>query len=497
MQGKRNQSAERHFFFPGFETSDPLYMKKEKSFFAVFARSNSKITGIQKLVLACILFVSASLHADTVTIHHIGVGQGDATLIIALQANSNGGYDTTSILIDAGNSSGKGKAVFQYIKTELGTTKHINYIITSHLHSDHIGGMPVLLDSLGTYKWNVNYILDRGATKQPLPDSCYSKIGYVDNDPVEPVDLPGSGIYKSYEDMIKKWFNGKRYNIQPGFDLFRHFGRPSNMSMQTVASNGCTLVTYDQATQNCPYIAKPDENDFSFVFLYMFDGFKYFTGGDIGGSEPYYDFETPIMKYFKTYPIMDFHCCVYKASHHGSANSSNADFIAYIEPALTVIPSALRSFSGTQLPGQTTITRCTTAGSKMSYTYKYDDTPYSGTVSAYKDVKFTITDPGYYKAITIPVYTRERSKSSPYAPTTIYTLEQTVVCDHYHDEIELDGLPASLAIASILPPLDLAVAAPKNGPRLSDYSACRLRHIQRLKKRAFRASQKAEKLMQK
>lgn len=378
------------------------------------------------------------LRADVLRIHHIGVGQGDATLIVAYQFNSKGGIDTTSVLIDAGNSAGKGEAVFAYISDVLGATKHINFIITSHLHSDHIGGMPAILKRLRENNWNVNYILDRGATKRPLPDSCYSADSDTSNDPVEPVSLPDSKIYESYEVECNSFFyNGKRYSINPGVELFTALGHnKGNMGMLCVAANGCNLVKGSGGGLTyCPALPKhPDENDFSYAFLLQFEGFRYFTGGDIGGGGEYLDQESLLIPYFQSYNVADFHFCGYKASHHGSGNSNNKAFIDYTQPQLTVIPSALRSFHGTQLPWKDAWERLyAVPGSLVTYTYNWLDKPYAGSVDYYYDVQFEITDPGFCKAVTIPVYTRTRSKASPYNFTSAWGLYKSYVCNKPHN----------------------------------------------------------------
>lgn len=402
-----------------------------------------------KIRLLTILFLIqfSGLRADSLWVHHIGVGQGDATLIVAWQSNATGGVDTTSILIDAGNSSGKGTAVFNYMNDVLGTIRRVNFVITSHLHSDHIGGMPMVLQLLHNNNWRVDYVIDRGATMQPNPDSCYSDTGFIMNDTVQPVDLPGSQIYKNYQAVVNSYYSNRRYNIPPGVDLFRAMGRPGNMSMLTVASNACVLLNYGYSNYACAPNPNLDENDYSYAFLLSFEGYKYFTGGDIGGAPPYLDLETPLVTYFETEPIMDFHFCTYKASHHGSPHSTNAGFANYTLPTLTVVPSALRSFNGTQLPGASTLQLLGNVGSLFTYTYQYNTSPSSGTIAAFIDVKFRISNPDYYEDIAIPVYSRTRSKTSPYAPTGVFALQQQVSCDKYHDNVNAPAAAAPIGMA--------------------------------------------------
>lgn len=391
----------------------------------------------RRIVFFLAVFIQGLLlRADVLHIHHIGVGQGDATLIVAYQNNGKGGLDTTSILIDAGNSSGKGEAVFLYINDVLGATKHINFIITSHLHSDHIGGMPQVLRRLVEKKWNVDYIIDRGVQFAPNESVCYDGSDDTLNDPIPPEKLLESGIYKEYEMLVDTFFKGKRSNWKPGYDLFRFLKRKVNMSMMCVAANGSVLVQHNDLFLSSPYKKNKDENDFSFAFLLQFDGFKYFTAGDLGGGGDYLDLETPLVSYFQSSKVADFHFCGYKASHHGSGNSSNQTFVNYTQPQLTVIPSALRSFHGTQLPWKDAWERLSAVpGSQLTYTYHWLNKPYSGSVDYYFDVLFEIADPGFCKAISIPVYYRSRAKEKPYNPAQGWNLlnNTNYVCNKKHN----------------------------------------------------------------
>ena len=67
-------------------------------------------------------------------LHFIDAGQSDATLIVT---------DTGTMLIDAGSRSA-GPAVAEYIRN-LGVRK-ITYVIATHPHEDHIGGMYLILN---------------------------------------------------------------------------------------------------------------------------------------------------------------------------------------------------------------------------------------------------------------------------------------------------------------------------------------------------------------
>lgn len=391
--------------------------------------------------LLWLLMLALPARADKLTIYHVGVGQGDATIIMAQQSNKLGGIDTTTILIDAGNSSGKGTAVVTALQQLLGKRKVLDLAIVSHLHSDHLGGSAQLLNTLKANGWWLTAIIDRGVNYTPLDDECYSDEGYVDNDPVAPVDLPGSGVYKTYVSATEAW--GKiRFNIAPGAELFTSLGRPGSISMTCVASNSSALTTYGSAVA-APYPAH-DENDYSFAFLIEFQGFKYFTGGDIGGGGGGHgDGETPLASYFATYPNpTDFHFCNFKVSHHGSAYSTNPAFLTRAKPSYVVIPSALRTFSGTQIPTASTISALQKVCGELFTTYVFTSSISSGSVSNYIDVRLDITDPSYGQAIPMTVSQYLRSKSSPYGLLG-QSSSKSVSCSQNHPAPSLGRLAES------------------------------------------------------
>ena len=86
--------------------------------------------------------VSEILSESLLKVHYINVGQGDSSFVELPTGET--------ILIDAGIPS-QGYVVTNYIKN-LGYTE-IDYVVATHPHNDHIGGLPTVLESFKVSKF--------------------------------------------------------------------------------------------------------------------------------------------------------------------------------------------------------------------------------------------------------------------------------------------------------------------------------------------------------
>ncbi|MCX8052761.1 MAG: MBL fold metallo-hydrolase [Armatimonadetes bacterium] len=259
-------------------------------------------------VMACILLACCAL-AQQLNIHHINVGQGDATLIVSPTG--------TTVLIDGG-ATGKGSNVVLPYLQNLGIN-YLDYVVASHYHEDHIGGLDEVINGIGAS--NVGTVYDRG-TASPLP---------------------GSSAYSQYASAAAA---AGRATISLGQTIDLGGG----VTMKVVATDG-SVLDYG-AVPN----ARNNENNLSVCFLLKYNSFDYYTGGDAGGeSSSYADLETPMAPAIGNIEAM-------KVNHHGSAYSTNQTFVNTLTPTVAFIPVGTNTYGH---PAQSVLDRLANAGCKI------------------------------------------------------------------------------------------------------------------------------------
>ena len=202
------------------------------------------------------------------SVHFIDVGQGDCTLIIS---------DGQTMLIDCGENEVSGE-VKAYLRNT-GVEK-LDYIIATHPHSDHMGGMYDIIGSFGVGEVIIPH----------LPDE----------------DIPDTLFFERFLDSC----------ADNEADLFEaQVGR-------VITLGGA------QAEIVAPCSGKYDDlNDYSVSILLSFGSVSFLLTGDAE--------ETSELEMLDSGRLP--HVTVYKAGHHGSRYSSTQEFLDVITPEYAVI----------------------------------------------------------------------------------------------------------------------------------------------------------------
>jgi competence protein ComEC len=208
-------------------------------------------------------------------VYYLDVGQGDSELIVA---------GNTAMLIDAGEAE-YGESVVSYIK-KLGITK-LDYIIATHPHSDHIGGLPAVIESF-----------DVGKIIAPkLPDS----------------QTPTSKVYEKFLDAVSD--KGLKITAAKAGDIYSLGGNKNNETCAfTVLSPGAK-TDYS------------DLNNYSVVIKLVYGKSKWLFTGDAEKQA-----ETKMLE-----SKFDLSADVLKVGHHGGSTSTTDEFLDSIKPQAAVI----------------------------------------------------------------------------------------------------------------------------------------------------------------
>ncbi|MCP4634066.1 MAG: T9SS type A sorting domain-containing protein [candidate division Zixibacteria bacterium] len=231
------------------------------------------------------LFFIPIINAQELTIHCINVGEGDCTLIESpsgiIMMVDNGPYSNADDLIT-------------YLEDI--DVYHINWLVITHYHDDHIGGTYQLLQQ----GIDVDSVYDRGW------NFC-------------------TNLYNNfYEPVIRDI----RYTI--GED--RVFDLGDDITATVIALNGNDELIEPYIDTVCPGGGSDDENSFSVVMVITYGGFDFYVGGDLLGMNygNYVDIESLVAS-----EVGDVE--VYQVNHHGSYYASNQFFLDVIDPEVSII----------------------------------------------------------------------------------------------------------------------------------------------------------------
>jgi len=265
-------------------------------------------------ILLVIFFVitTSTGWAANLKVHIINVGQGDCELIVSPTGKT--------VLIDAGKN-GKGDSVVLPYLSNRGISQ-LDYIVASHYHADHIGGIDEVVNGLGGISYITTAVYDRGG--------AYSSQTYTD-----------------YANAV----TGKRTTITPGQVI--NLGGGAQL----------TCIAVDGRTKNGTVYTGTDENYLSVVLKLDYLDFQVYLGGDSGQA-----IESAAAS-------LAGNIDVYKVSHHGSDTSSSQGFLDVVQPEISTIPVGTNTYGH---PSSTVHTRLMNVGSYIYQTETGNQAPPTG-----------------------------------------------------------------------------------------------------------------------
>lgn len=263
-------------------------------------RGSTRAAGLAAALAVTLGAALGALAAGDLRITVIDVGQGDATLVQSPSGKT--------LLFDGGDN-GKGSAVVVPFLQAAGIDT-LDYIVVSHYHADHIGGLDEVLASI------------------PVKVAAYDR-GYNYS----------TATYTAYTNAA----GVKRTTITPGqvIDL----GEGVTATCVALNGNGVLAAPFD----NDVY-----ENEYDVCLKVEYGGFDYLQAGDLTGNTDSgsKDIETGVGSLAGDVDV-------YHVNHHGSYTSSIAAFLSSLQAQTAVISVGSNSYGH---PHQVVLDRLQSAG---------------------------------------------------------------------------------------------------------------------------------------
>ncbi len=276
-------------------------------------------------------------------IHHINTAQGNAAFFVF--------PDGTTMLFDCGdardikrapnfkapsrpdNSRSPAEWIARYIRKfhPAGPDGVLDYLLISHLHSDHMGGVPDLAQRM-----KIGTMIDRG-----WPDY---QVG-------APFTGPWADQYKAAlrEQIERHGAEGEAFQAgaTDQIVLRKEPAKFPQFEVRNIAVNGEVWTdTGTETRRRMPASEVPNENAFSLALRIRYGGFDYFTGGDLPGvpggevkkmpllnarrpPPEWADMESPVA--WVTGPVD-----VLVLNHHGGQDTTNAFFLSVLQPRVAI-----------------------------------------------------------------------------------------------------------------------------------------------------------------
>jgi len=306
-------------------------------------------------------------------IHHIDVGQGDATLIVAREFNqfNNTQIQVRSCLIDGGRLI-QAQTVHDYITVTAGLNA-LNVMVATHYDADHFNGLRRLLlinDQNGNVSpmYAETLIFDQG---WPGGGVGYEQnyLRYLRAINGMPNDFNNNVLGGNYRTRVTRLVHSSNNQLPPYVYLPDTIAAPQNnvnainqpanflvnneilwwninlpLGAPTITCIAANLYTQTQNGIQGPFGGNgvDPRNEKSLAFLVQFNNFRYYIGGDLTSVQEDGNAQNSLQAYLQGLGRVH----AMKCSHHGSQHSSSQAFINALQPRAAFMSCGINNYFG-------------------------------------------------------------------------------------------------------------------------------------------------------
>jgi len=266
-------------------------------------------------------------------INFVDVGQGDAIWIKGPDGDD--GSPGANLIIDGGPDRGAKNRLLAYLRAQsygLQPQSIIDCLVATHPHDDHYPGLIDVLD-----QYQVRTIVDSG-----FPKELKTAAGNVSR-------------FGEFRQRALK----EQVNKQPS--RFIELRQTTERTLPC-GNLDADIVHADSADLTDMGSGNTRQNNASTVVRLRFGAFRFLFMGDAEGKERDQAATTTrfvervLVDRAKGDPDL-LRADVLKVGHHGSETGSTVEFIRAVNPAVVVVMSGRKRYSGTYLPDQTVLSR--------------------------------------------------------------------------------------------------------------------------------------------
>jgi beta-lactamase superfamily II metal-dependent hydrolase len=271
------------------------------------------------LILASSCLTLAFTPSGKLEIHYINVHWGTSVLVI--------GPDGTTLLMDGGEiGRGNQDIVPYFMKIGLMPEDGLDYLLLSHQHCDHAGGLPEIINAGYDVRQKIYY--NGSNTTSRCIQNFFAAAELTTAGPAEVIPVGTSIELGDYATALCVTVGGE-------------------------------VIAYGRVPR-----AEQEENDMSIAMLIQYGNFDYIFAGDLGGGSD--DFrctgrrtnQVNVESYLAhtisangSFPLLSTEGVdVLHINHHGSESSTNSAYVNLLKPEVAIIAVGGGQPSGFQLP---------------------------------------------------------------------------------------------------------------------------------------------------